>query len=307
MPLASESLQSVVRLTSSGDFVGTAFIVSVPSESIRGKWWPYVLTADHVVHNEIQSEIAIEIPDPHPDHVGKLSEPVPIRFRQPLPGIDLAIAPYPDEGNRRFMATRMDGAVPPGAQPLLGAIVYYVGMFMIDPPVPMARAANVGAIDVLQTKTYATHTYRYPAHLIDCRSYKGYSGSPCFVQTLYADLNRVPDVSIGDDSDLRSLAYTSLLAGMFTAHYTDEGAPDNPDDLVGRYGVGVMLSSDYIWEALMTDEARQERREWDQQLAAAKAARVPPLRDASARPHNEEWDRFEALTQQLVNTPKQQG
>jgi hypothetical protein len=76
--------------------------------------------------------------------------------------------------------------------------------------------------------------------------------------------------------------------------------------LPSRYGVGVILSSDYVWEALMTDEAQDERREWDEQWHAEQAASQPPLRNASARTtaKNDEFVRFDALTRQLVQTPR---
>jgi hypothetical protein len=69
--------------------------------------------------------------------------------------------------------------------------------------------------------------------------------------------------------------------------------------VVSRYGVGIMIGTDYIWQALMTDEARAERREWDEQRAAAFAAEQPPLQNAGAREPSE-WDNFEALTKKLV-------
>jgi hypothetical protein len=51
---------------------------------------------------------------------------------------------------------------------------------------------------------------------------------------------------------------------MFTEHYTDEGDLDtNPESIVIRYGVGVMLRGNEIKRALMTEEARQERRQLD--------------------------------------------
>jgi hypothetical protein len=40
MPLDPKVLNSVVRISSAGDLLGTGFIVGVESESIRGKLWP---------------------------------------------------------------------------------------------------------------------------------------------------------------------------------------------------------------------------------------------------------------------------
>jgi hypothetical protein len=53
---------------------------------------------------------------------------------------------------------------------------------------------------------------------------------------------------------VRSEAYPNLRRGMFTAHMTDEGTADNPENTISRYGVGVMLRSEKIRDGLMTDE-----------------------------------------------------
>ncbi|MGO8905521.1 MAG: hypothetical protein ACLQMH_07860 [Solirubrobacteraceae bacterium] len=54
---------------------------------------------------------------------------------------------------------------------------------------------------------------------------------------------RPPEVPLRPDSSepqLVPLGDYSMMVGLFTAHYTDEDAEDKPDDLVSRYGVGVM-------------------------------------------------------------------
>lgn len=86
---------------------------------------------------------------------------------------------------------------------------------------------------------------------------------------------------------------------MFTSHRTDE----NEDGTVSRYGVGVVLRSEEIREALMTQELKQERAEEDAAHAAAKEAEDPGYTPASASAGNE-FERFEDLTRKLVNIPK---
>jgi hypothetical protein len=99
---------------------------------------------------------------------------------------------------------------------------------------------------------------------------------------------------------LNRLVHMSSYCGMFTAHFTDEGSGQG---IASRYGVGVMLPCDYVREALMRESARQDRRKADEELKARQAAQAPPLEDAAAEPPTE-FDRFEKLTRQLVNTPK---
>ncbi|HXN37498.1 MAG TPA: hypothetical protein VN892_05645, partial [Solirubrobacteraceae bacterium] len=181
-----------MRISSHGDLLGTGSIISVPSESIPGKRWPYVVTADHVIAN--QAGIELEIPDPLNN--GKLFPPIPAdSFRQPLQEIDLAISPFPTSLVPRYQETRIEHFVPEGHIGPLGGEIYYLGIFA-GPDVPMARSATLGTIDIPQEKTYTGRHYSYNADLVDCRSYAGFSGSPCFSVLNYAALDmpvNVPD------------------------------------------------------------------------------------------------------------------
>jgi hypothetical protein len=313
MPLQMGMLNSVVRITSHGDLLGTGSLVAVPSETIPGKRWPYVVTADHVVKN--QTGIEVEVPDP--TTFGVLYEPVQVEtFGQPLPKVDLSIAQFPETKGRQWQASRLDMDVLWPDIPLsLGGPLHYLGIFE-----PVKRAmARTGAIatvkvPIVKPEPPKQPVYEYEAALLDCRSYAGFSGSPCFVtQTitmLDEPLPRPPEVPTrpdGSDPELRAHGHYALMAGIFTAHYTDEGDEEtNPAALISRYGVGIMLNIDYLWKALMTPEARLERQAWDAEHLAAQAAAGPPLVDAGAKAaeSQSEWDRFEALTRKLVQTPK---
>lgn len=107
------------------------------------------------------------------------------------------------------------------------------------------------------------HGFYSPVYLVDCRSYKGFSGSPCFVEIAQATdpPNTAPYVTPGVPTDVQftSLIYYQVLCGMFIGHYSD----DDSTDVTSRYGVGVMLRGDEIRRALMAPEAIVERREWD--------------------------------------------
>ncbi len=304
MPLHLGMLNSVVRITSHGDLLGTGSLVSVPSESIPGKRWPYVVTADHVVKNKP----GVEVEAADPTTLGVLFPPEPVStFRQPLPKVDLAIAQFPETPGRYWQAQRLDLDVLHPDIPLsLGGPLHYLGIFA-----PVARTmARTGAIATVKVAIKKPN-YEYDAALLDCRSYAGFSGSPCFVTQTITLLDfpvprppGVPLLADGSEPELRTHGHYASMAGIFTAHYTDEGDEEtNPEGLISRYGVGIMLNIDYVWKALMTDEARQERREWDAEHQAAQAAGQPPLQDAGAEPSGE-FENFENLTRQLVNTPK---
>jgi hypothetical protein len=110
-----------------------------------------------------------------------------------------------------------------------------------------------------------------------------------------------------DPPKVGNMVYYPVLCGLLTGHVSDE---DPQRDIPpSRYGVGVMLRSHEIKEALMTDERREERRRWDAELAAARQARQPSVQDTSfAEPPSEpdEFGRFEDLSRMLVQVPKKE-
>jgi hypothetical protein len=276
MPLNPFMLNSAVRVSSAGDLLGSASLIGVESESEPGLRWPYVVTAHHVIRNAVAIEL--EIPDPI-THT-KLNEPVRAQpFRQPLPGVDLAISPFSPLSVPRYQACPLSHFLPAGHVVALGGPVYYLGMFAgREPDVPMCRTGAMGALYV----PMKSGAYQYEAHLVDCRSYGGFSGSPCFSAINYTvldeavDMDKLPLDAIPQDADgnYPKLAPTAVVArfcGMLNMHYTDERALGG-ERVISQFGVGVMLPSDDIRRALMTDEAKQERREWDEEFARERLA-----------------------------------
>jgi len=297
MPLDPKMLNSVVRINSAGDFQGTGFIIGVASERFPGRRWPYVITANHVVERQIEIELEVGDPLTH----GELLPPIPIKgWRQPLAGVDLSVAPFPEDRVPRFQGFPLENFIPEGEVVPLGGQICYLGIFA-PLGVPMGRSATLGALDIQIEKP----EYSYQADLVDCRSYRGFSGSPCFYTKQYAVLDptktpaSIPPLPDGTIRKVGHVTEVVSFCGMFTAHYSDEKAAD-AEGVVSRYGVGIMLPCDDIREALMTDEAQRERRVLDEQHAAAKAAEHPPLENAGAQQPSE-WDNFEALTRKLVS------
>lgn len=141
---------------------------------------------------------------------------------------------------------------------------------------------------------------------MDCRSYKGFSGSPVFSTLSYAVLretNNLPPVArLSDETGelpLGSISHAASFAGVFTAHFSDE---ESAEGVVSRYGIGVMVPCDYVREILMDDHLAKGREEADQELKEQEAAEQPPLEEASMG--ESEFGRFENLTRKLVQTPK---
>lgn len=302
MPLDPRMLNSVVRISSHGTLLGTGSIISVPSVSIPGKRWPYVVTADHVVANH--EGIELEVPDRANN--GKLFDPIPAEpFVQSLDDVDLAMSVFPTHLVPRYQETRIEHFVPEGHVGPLGGEIYYLGIFA-GPDVPMARSGTLGTIDVPIEKTDNGRQYRYSGDLVDCRSYGGFSGSPCFSVLNYAALDtpaKVPDEFVpvradGSRPELVPVAAVASFCGVFVAHYDD---PPAGRDVESKYGVGVMLPCDYVRMVLTSDEAKQRQADADAEWLRRKAAEGPQPQDAGAQ---DEFERFEDLTRKLVQTPK---
>jgi hypothetical protein len=273
--------------------IGTAFFIQVPSEAVPERVYLYLVTAHQVL--EDQNKVEMEVP--HPGLDGLLSSPVTVKnWTQPLKQVDLAVAPLAHSIS--LMGIRLDTQVLPDRPRLLfpGSTVYYVGVLVpIDRT--MARSGTIGALS--QTGLDLSG-YNYPAHLVDCRSYEGFSGSPCFGEVPLAGLSPVePPYPMPDGmGPVGDMHYLGLLCGMFTAHLKRDG----DGDAVSRFGVGVMLRSEEIRKALMTDELRKERA--DQDEAAGEADDQPRFKHTGAAGGATEFENFEELTRRLVNTPK---
>jgi hypothetical protein len=298
MAFRPEMLWSVVRITSGGDLRGTGFIVSVASDAIPGRRWRYVITADHVIR--YQAPLELEVPDAF---TGALHPPFDFSkaWRKPFDGIDLALAPLPDRPGQPFLDVNLEAEALDGSVINHGVPIFYIGIFE-DAKTTMVRSGTVGALSVPIQKT--NPPYSYDAHLVDCRSYEGFSGSPCFVMFDYPLVEMPAVVPVParalDDKGPVETAHVAALVGLFTAHYDDENDP-----AISKYGIGVMLPMLKIWEALMTDDAKAERREWDEQEMSSRRERQREPTDAGRHPApGNEFDRFEDLTRHLVSTPK---
>jgi hypothetical protein len=272
MPLHPLVLNSVVTIRSAGDFQGSGFIVYMASETVEGHMWPYLVTAHHVVRGH-DGLIEIDVPDPR--IIGESTKGVPVRdWVQPVPKVDLAIAPFPTDLVERYQGFMFDHFMPHGSGIGLGGQILYVGIFEPE-NAPMARSGYVGAVGVpITTHDEFGHVqYRYDGDLLDCRSYKGFSGSPCLAQTTYAVLDSDPELPAplwpkrddGSPVDLRNVATVAGFCGIITRHYGDETASD-ADGAVSRFGVCVMLSSDYVRLGLTAPGVVKQRRRWDEQL-----------------------------------------
>jgi hypothetical protein len=265
----------VVTIRSAGDFQGSGFIVYVQSEGIPTKQWPYLVTAHHVIRGH-DGLIEIDVPDPQ--IVGDIAEGIRVEgWMQPVPRVDLAIAPFPVNLVPRFQGFTLDHFMPRGSGIGLGGEILYVGIFEQE-KIPMARSGSIGAPNVPITveDEFGNVQYKYDGDLVDCRSYKGFSGSPCLSLVSYVVDDSAPVLSPalaprhedGSPMRLRNLVTVSAFCGILTRHYGDEAAPQ-ADGAVSRFGVCVMLPSDYVRLGLMASDVVAQRGKWDEEMLSA--------------------------------------
>lgn len=137
----------------------------------------------------------------------------------------------------------------------LGNDVFFVGMLahmpsLRDAAIPIVRAGTLGAI--WQRNLPVRYTPTGPvqiidsAHLIDCRSFGGFSGSPCYVQQHRAGV-------IGGGITTK---YRTALLGMIGGHFDDwvlardEEGSTTAVKVAVNTGVGYVIPAEHIRELL---------------------------------------------------------
>ena len=68
---------------------------------------------------------------------------------------------------------------------------------------------------------------------------------------------------------LRNLVTVSAFCGILTRHYGDETVPE-ADGAASRFGVCVMLPSDYVRLGFTAPDVVAQRRKWDEDLVSDK-------------------------------------
>lgn len=201
--------------------------------------------------------------------------------------IDLAILPYERPRDAWITTLRMGwhllDTLPGDA--LLGMPFYYVGL--LEPlDRAMARSGTLGA--VYQQGIQQGGGYEYEAHLGDCRSYGGFSGSPCFVEIAMPGLSRrQPIVPAPPElGPLGRLHYLHLLCGMVTWHLESTGQGTE----ASVYGVVALLTSDEIYRCLMSQELVRQRHKLDADPSAGSTGGVTLAAEPGAWQQFSEWE-----------------
>lgn len=264
--------------------IGTGFFLLVrapaePQPSRSGTL--YLVTAAHVVRSETDTWVRMRRSD------GTL-EDLPVENWVFHDRDDVAIAVMDlDESDQPFDISfpAVPDILPSGAperytvlpherprvrsRPMLGDQVYFIGLFSPIPAmgernVPLVRSGTLAALfqeGVPVTLPDGT-VLEYTAHLIDCRSYAGFSGSPCLVQfPIEPGIGGIgrPD----EESELLGLV-SSHFDFKENADLTGEIAEMGKVDVPIHLGVGVVTPAESIAECLEFDDVVVDRREREQ-------------------------------------------
>jgi hypothetical protein len=264
--------------------IGSGFLLSVDRESHPGHYCTYLVTAAHLIRDQTAPLEYIG-----PGTSGAFTEPIEVAdWFFPIPEIDLAIAPMPISPFPMAFSVRigtlvmgLHAAQNPLFNPLtsnmlfptfdvgrlhLGATVNYIGI--LEPlDRPMLRGGQLGAVD--QVGIDHEDGSVYDCHLVDGRSFGGFSGSPCFYEVPYASLtpSRLMEVRFGANTPFGAAMTRTVLIGMITEHL-DRDRDGGFRGPVSLFGVGVVLRSQEILRALRTPESLAQRINWPHPTSA---------------------------------------
>lgn len=314
------------RLTDQGlperKIEGTGFFVRMGSGSVSHF---YVVTAAHVVDGSAPSFVRVPLKD---GSAHDLDVPEWISHRKH----DVAVAPIRVLPMNHNLASTHVGqfiddeqwaaGIPDWPQPFemqLGDVVYFIGLLgkveaMTKRNIPLVRTGTLGRLwqEDLPVRRGPHDATRYiTAHLIDCRSFAGFSGSPCYIQ------RSVPNIIRRGIESFMATTYRTALLGLIGGHFDDwhplrdreayeyeqvgGGIGDNVEAPVST-GVGYVIPAEFIRETLMRKELIEMRQEADE--AAAKQEDAATMDSVEAG--EGEFERFEDLTRKLVNVPKKE-
>lgn len=147
-------------------------------------------------------------------------------------------------------------------KPIVGEPVFFAGLLgqvdsMGERHVPMSRGGIIGALHQtdIPVRDPAGSRRALTGHLIDCHSFGGFSGSPCFVQMLRA----------GPPTERFHLPTTethSPLLGIVGGHFNHQATVDIAGDVYAvpsSAGVAVVYPCEDIRELLEDEEVIAER------------------------------------------------
>ena len=276
MTLGLKHLRTVAFIGSVGEdgarrLRGTGFFVGVAIPGNDAQVHLYLVTASHVVPPYEATFVRIRrFVEAPPDVVldegliDELVDDVPVTQWYRHPSHDIAAAPMVDADDRWAISlVPMQEFVDDSDHvPSLGEPVFFAGLLaqvesMGEKHVPMLRSGTLGALhqtDIPMMEPGGGRR-RLDGHLVDCRSFGGFSGSPCFVQMVRPG---PPTPRMG----LSTTEQHTLLLGMVGGHFDHQATVDvegNTFSVPTSAGVAVVYPSELIRELLDDGEVVEAR------------------------------------------------
>jgi hypothetical protein len=167
------------------------------------------------------------------------------------------------------------------------------------------RSGSIGALyqDGIPIRLPDDTVIHASGHLIDCRSFGGFSGSPCFVRFLSGQGQT-------ERMGLRYPIQSTLLLGMVAGHFDRTASvalPEGEDRLKVPVaaGIAVLSTAETIIETLNEEELVTEREadneDYRQRMAVEEGEGAATLDSAETEG---EFGHFDALASKLVQVPK---
>ena len=248
---------------------GTGFVTHIPSAESE-QTYLYVVTAAHVVRPLASRYIrmsrrdgtTLDLDIPAKDWDFHPTEDVAVgQFSIDPAEVDLTVMPtetYVGRAETQFPVGNGDDVVFAG---LLG-LVESMGQRRI----PMFRTGTIGAMyqHGIPMRLGDDIVVSVHGHLVDCRSFGGFSGSPCFVRYI-SGMDTTPRMGLPRPTQ------STLLLGIVGGHF-DMGAsvalPDQEQKLSVPVaaGIAIVLPSETILEVLESEEQRENRDRHDVRL-----------------------------------------
>lgn len=282
---------------------GTGFVVGVPSAHPEGVFL-YIATAAHVVRPCSSTFVRVNRPD------GSV-EDLPVDRWIFHPFEDIAVTPVlgEDFGHSYGTAESFIGSARVDHHPAPGDDVFFAGLLgqvrsMGERNIPMVRSGSIGALyqEGVPMRLPDDTVLHVRGHLIDCRSFGGFSGSPCFVRFISGQGQT-------ERLGLRYPIQSTLLLGMVGGHFDLKASVALPDQeekfkVPVAAGIAVVYPAESIVNTLEEDELVAERA--DDNARIEKEMRERESEDAATADvaGEDQFARFQALAQRLVHVPK---
>jgi hypothetical protein len=167
-------------------------------------------------------------------------------------------------------AGRAQTQIPPGP----GDDVVFAGLLglvetMGERRIPMFRTGTIGAMyqDGIPMRLGDATVITVRGHLIDCRSFGGFSGSPCFV-------HYVSEVRTGERMGLQIPTQSTALLGIVGGHFDMDASVTLPDqsqklNIPVAAGIAIVHPAETILEVLQSEEQKEIRDKHDVRLLSS--------------------------------------